>query len=135
MKWIQLLLVTVLVWLILSACNGSGADTVSISMREFSFTPDHITVPAGTDVTITLRNLGALEHNFHIMELGYVIEGSWDESDEARSYLSHFNLPGGEVSTTSFIAPNAPGDYQILCSIPSHFELGMEATLTVTEGE
>ena len=135
MKWIQLLIVTVLAVLILSACNESGAETVSVNMREFSFTPDHFTVPAGADVTLTLRNLGALDHNFHIMELGYVIEGSWDESDEAGSFLSHFNLPGGEVSTTSFIAPNTPGEYQILCSIPSHFELGMEATLTVTEGE
>lgn len=132
MKRSRILLAAGLAALVLSACAGSGSETMSVSMREFAFTPDNFTVPAGANVVLTLRNLGALEHNIHIMDLGYIVEESWTESDEAGAFLSHSNLPGGEVSTVSFIAPNAPGEYQILCSVPSHFELGMEATLTVT---
>jgi uncharacterized cupredoxin-like copper-binding protein len=119
--------------LILSACTGSSTGSVSVSLREFSFTPETFSVPAGSTVTLTLRNLGALEHNFHLMELGYVVEESWSEEDEAGTLYSHANVPGGAVLTATFIAPEVAGEYQILCSVPSHFELGMQGTLTVIE--
>lgn len=121
-----------LVLLVLAACGGPGPQSLSISMREFSFTPDALTVPAGATVNLTLRNLGALEHDFHLMDLGYVVEGTWSEADEAGAFFSPDALPGGEDSTVTFTAPNEPGEYQILCSVPSHLELGMVATLTVT---
>ncbi|HUF39006.1 MAG TPA: cupredoxin domain-containing protein [Anaerolineales bacterium] len=133
MKIQAFLIAIAFVFLSLTSCSGAGSETIHVSMRDFSFTPDRFTVRAGTTVTLTIRNLGALDHNFHIMDLGYFVEGPWSGTDETGVYQSHSDLPGGEVSTTSFIAPNTPGEYQILCSIPSHLELGMQATLTVTE--
>lgn len=118
---------------LLSACGGGGPEQVSVSMREFSFSPDQLTVPAGTEVTLTLRNLGALDHNFHFMQLGEEVSESWTDADEAGAYYSQGVIKGGGVETVTFTAPNVPGDYQFLCSIPSHFELGMVGVLTVTE--
>lgn len=119
--------------LALAACSGGGQTTVSVSMREFSFSPDGLTVPTAAEVTLTLRNLGALEHNFHLMDLGYVVAEAWSETDEQGAFYSHTNVPGGDVETVTFTAPNTPGEYQFLCSVPSHLELGMEGVLTVTE--
>ena len=117
---------------LLSACGG-GSQQVSVNMREFSFTPDHLTVPAGAEISLTLRNLGALEHNFHFMKLGEEVSETWSEEDEAGAYYSQGVIEGGGVKTVTFTAPNLPGDYQFLCSVPSHFELGMVGVLTVTE--
>jgi uncharacterized cupredoxin-like copper-binding protein len=133
MKIKILLLAAGLAAVVLSACGGPGSAAMSVSMREFSFTPDTFTVPSGAEVTLTLRNLGALEHNFHIMNLGEEIEGSWTEADEAGALDSLANVSGGDVSTVTITAPNKAGEYQVLCSVPSHFELGMFGTLTVTE--
>ena len=117
---------------LLSGCGGGGPEQVSVNMREFSFTPDRLTVPAGAEISLTLRNLGALEHNFHFMKLGEEVTESWSEEDEAGAYYSQGVIEGGGVQTVTFTAPNVPGDYQFLCSVPSHFELGMVGVLTVT---
>ena len=117
---------------LLSACGGGGPQQVAVSMREFSFSPDGLSVPAGAEVSLTLRNLGALEHNFHILRLGAEVEESWSEADQAGAYYTQGVIEGGGVETVTFIAPSEPGEYQFLCSIPSHFELGMIGVLTVT---
>lgn len=116
---------------LLSACGGGPAQ-VSITMNEFGFSPDNMTVLAGAEITLTLRNLGALDHNFHIMEQGEEVADTWTEADEAGAYYTSGVIEGGEVKTVTFIAPSEPGEYQFLCSVPSHFELGMIGTMTVT---
>ena len=118
---------------IAAGCGSSGGKTVAVNMREFSFSPAGITVPAGAEVTLNIKNLGALDHNFHIMDLGSEIEDAWEEGDEDRAVVNQDIIPGGETVSLSFTAPTVPGEYQFLCSIPAHFEQGMSGTMTVTE--
>lgn len=122
-----------LVVLLGAGCGSSGRDRVSINMREFSFSPDGFTVPAGAEVTITLNNLGALDHNFHIMESGSEVEDKWEEGDEANALLNQEVIDGGDSVEITFIAPEKPGVYQFLCSVPAHFQQGMAGSMTVTE--
>ncbi len=104
-------------------------------MREFSFSPDNISVPAGAEVTLNVKNLGALDHNFHIMLIGSEINEKWEEEDEASAFLNLEILGGGGARTVTFTAPTTPGTYQFVCSVPGHFQQGMVGTMTVTEPE
>lgn len=127
--WIGALLLV----LAAAGCGGSGKAQVAVNMREFGFSPDSLTVPAGSEVSLNVKNLGALEHNLHIMDLGNAISDTWREGDESAAFLNFGHVDGGESRSLTFTAPNAPGEYQFLCSVPSHFELGMHGTITVVE--
>jgi len=116
---------------ILSAC-GPKAVTLNVDMKEFAFTPDTFTVPAGAKVTLNMTNSGALEHEMVIMVLGKEATPPFDDDDEPNIYWEH-ELEHGASETVEFTAPTEPGTYQIVCGIPEHLEQGMKGTLIVTE--
>jgi uncharacterized cupredoxin-like copper-binding protein len=93
-----------------TACPAAGP---TIDMIDINFTPKEVTIPANTDVTITLVNKGAIVHNFDIDEL---------------------NVHSGDYSPgqTGTVTINAkPGSYKYYCNIPGHEAAGMVGTLTV----
>jgi plastocyanin len=80
---------------------------------DLAFEPKEFTIPANTDVIVTIENMGQLEHDFTIDELGI------------KSDL----LGNGETTTVTI--KGAPGTYTYYCSVAGHREAGMEGTLTV----
>jgi plastocyanin len=124
--------------LALTACGmgaaGEGVQApteLEISMTEFAFAPDEVSVPAGEEVTLNLENNGDVEHDWVLMERDYSAEPPFNEQDQAH-VLREYKLPAGESQTYTFTAPNDPGEYQIVCSIDGHLESGMDGALTVT---
>ena len=122
--------------LALSACGGdgsrdSGEDAVTsfnVDGREFGFVSDSWTVAANQDVTITLNNVGPIEHDWS------VLSSTISSDDEFAEDLVIFKLAkiSEGSSTGTFNLP--PGTYQVICTIAGHFAAGMEGTLRVTEG-
>ena len=54
----------------LAACGGSsssGGNTLNITMTDFAFAPNTWSVAAGSTVTVTLKNNGAVQHNWTVM--------------------------------------------------------------------
>jgi plastocyanin len=94
--------------------GGGGGTPVAIDGSDLKFTPKDVTAPAGP-VAITLKNIGAIQHNL-------VIDGhpEFKKLDVA---------PGGSASGT-FDAK--PGTYVLYCDIAGHRPAGMEAKLTVS---
>jgi len=95
------------------AGGGQAQTAPTVEMVDINFNPKELTIPAGTDVQVTLKNDGALPHNFNIDEL---------------------NIHSGDVQPgqTMAVTVNAqPGSYTYYCNIPGHREAGMEGTLTV----
>jgi uncharacterized cupredoxin-like copper-binding protein len=92
---------------------GAGAgETVTVESNDIYFEPAELTIPADTDVTVSLPNAGAAPHNFSIDELGISVDIA----------------PGATEETTI----NAPaGTYEYYCNVPGHKEAGMVGTLTV----
>lgn len=82
-------------------------------MVDIAFSPDTITIPADTDVTINLPNNGVALHDFNIDELDIHTE----------------DVPGGGSTSVTINAP--AGTYEFYCSIPGHLEAGMIGTLIV----
>jgi len=98
-----------------SAASGAGT-TVAVTETEFSIDLPSKTLQAGT-YTFKVTNSGSFTHNL-------TVDGPGVE-DKASPSLS----PGdsGEVTVTL-----QKGTYTFYCSVDSHKEKGMDATVTVT---
>lgn len=81
--------------------------------QEFRFDPSEFTIPANTDVTVTVTDEGTIEHTFTVDVLDVNVE-----------------VQPGETKAATINA--APGDYEFYCAVPGHKEAGMVGTLHVT---
>lgn len=96
--------------------NGGDAavtETVTVETKEFSFTPDSISIAAGSTEVVVDNSAGVVEHDFTIDALDVEI----------------YAAPG---TTESEVIEFEAGTYEFYCSIPGHREAGMEGTLTVS---
>ena len=95
-----------------AAANGAAAEAVEVVSFDIYFEPAEFSIPADTDVPVTLPNDGVTLHNFSIDELGISVDIA----------------PGASEETVI----NAPaGTYEYYCNVPGHKEAGMVGTLTV----
>ena len=121
--------------LLLGACgdDDDGGDEASTSIEatasDFQFDPDSWTVPAGEEFTIDFTNDGSVEHEWAVIVEGEDLD-SEDDFAEEKVLFEVEAVPAGESTTQEFTVDEA-GTYQVICAIPSHFDAGMEGTLTV----
>lgn len=130
--WILLAVVLALAAVLAGCDTGPRTAELEVDMVEFMFEPQSWQVPAGAEVTITMVNSGTVEHEWVLMEQGYTAEVPFDAEDEDRVYWEGEVEPG-DTETFTFTAPSEPGEYQVICAIPGHFEAGMIGSLTVTQ--
>lgn len=91
----------------------AAATTFEVGMFDLYFEPADLTIPAGTDVTVTAINNGAAEHNWAVVEA------------DLRT-----PIVGGGV--TESVVVNLPaGSYDVICEVPGHAGAGMVGVLTV----
>jgi uncharacterized cupredoxin-like copper-binding protein len=96
-----------------AASPVAGGNAATVHAVDLAFEPKEFSIPANTDVTVTIENMGALQHDFVIDDL------------DVKSDL----IDGGN-STTVTINADA-GMYEFYCSVPGHMQAGMVGTLTV----
>lgn len=121
--------------LLLSACGAGGpTTTINVTMTDFHFEPSQFTVPAGQEITVNARNNGAVVHELVIFKLGTDAGDKFGDEDEENIYWEVEVDPGGS-STTTFTAPDEPGEYSVTCGIEGHLEAGMNGKLIVVAGE
>lgn len=133
----RLLCLMVLLFAIgLASCGGAGGPTteIDVTMTDFMFQPSQFTVPASQEITVSTRNNGVVVHNFVIMKLGTTAGSTFEEEDEPNVYWK-VEMPSGGSTTTSFIAPTEPGEYEVICSTQGHIASGMVGKLIVVAGE
>ncbi len=130
------IILAVLVSLSLVSCGGGGgpSTTIDVTLTDFQFQPSQFTVPAGQTITFNSSNNGAVVHNFVIMNLGTSAGDSFDEEDVPNVYWETELQPGGSTTTT-FTAPSAPGEYEVICRTQGHIVSGMTARLIVVPPE
>lgn len=123
-----------LVAILLAACGGSKSESktaeISVDMKEFTFSPASVTVPAGAEVTLKLTNSGTLEHSWIIMLKDKQATIPFDADDEANIFWQ-VKLDPAQSNSYTFTAPSEPGDYELVCGVPAHLEAGMKGTLIV----
>jgi uncharacterized cupredoxin-like copper-binding protein len=112
---------------------------VALQATEFSYGPARIEALVGQQVTVRMRNLGTLEHDFVIQEIPLQI-GAEDPGEmpghnmgttEIEAAVHAEAMPGmeGVVSFT----PTMAGTYQFFCAVPGHKDAGMIGALSVLE--
>lgn len=133
MKKTVLAALLVVLVLALTGCGGGGnaaSNKINVTMTDFHFTPNAFSIKAGQEISFSGRNNGAVTHDFIIMKLGADVGDSFDKEDEPNVFWKT-EIPAGQTAAATFTAPTDPGDYQVLCGIPGHYQAGMIATLTV----
>ena len=87
-----------------------GAAPIVVEMDDLTFMPPSLTIPAGTAVSLELRNVGNLEHDWSVDALRFSP-----------------NVRPGQTEVVELVAP--VGDYEVYCSLPGHREAGMVGRL------
>ncbi len=120
MKFFRVQLMTVVfvfLSVMLVACGGGpGSVSFNIEGQDILYDNTSLTAQVGQEVTVTLENVGALEHSFLIDELG-VDSGS---------------VAAGASGTVTF-TPSTAGTFTFYCNIPGHSDAGMVGELTVSQ--
>ena len=116
--------------LILTAC-GSKKTTLNVTATDSGYDSMTYTVPAGGVVTVNLTNNGAIEHEYAILKLGQHVTPPFGDKDEDKIFWELDGVEAGTTKSDTFTAPTEPGEYDVICGIPGHIEMGMTATLIV----
>ena len=92
-----------------------GASEVRVQAANFSFSPNEVRLPKGTDVNLTFANPAGtgVVHDFSAPALGI-----------------HIAANPGETKTVG-LRGLAVGRYDAFCGVPGHADLGMRATVVV----
>ena len=131
---------------VLAACSSAETDAVptaefTLTATDIAYDVNRLEVVAGQPVRVTLRNNGALEHDFSIMEMPHTgdvlaeeAEGGMAGHDMSNMSMDpeiHVASPMGDSLSVEF-TPTTPGEYEFFCTAAGHKEAGMVGTLIVT---
>ena len=122
--------------LFLAACGSAAAPTTvrtEVSATELSFTPTQVTAKVGQQITVSFANVGAVEHDWAVMNLpAREVHASGEAHgahDEMAPEVHVAAKPGGRAELT--FTPDKAGRYTIVCTVPGHADAGMMGMLTV----
>jgi uncharacterized cupredoxin-like copper-binding protein len=127
--WILMALVIFL----LSGCCGQPSKTstsIEVTLQEYRFLPAQWRIPAGQEITLTLKNEGRQEHDWVLLR--YPPTEPFDGDDE-KQVLFRVIVGPGESKTVQFRAPAAAGEYSVASSLPGELEEGMTARVLVVQ--
>ena len=112
--------------LVLAGCGGDdqprrtvtvpAAGGLRVVAKEYSFDPAGIVVRGPGVLRLTLSNEGSLAHNLKLMRDGRVVGGTP-------------SFPGGESRSARRRLER--GEYEFVCTVGDHEELGMKGELRV----
>jgi uncharacterized cupredoxin-like copper-binding protein len=99
---------------------ASAASGVTLDLVDIAFEPTELTIPADQDVTVTLTNKGASQHNFSITD---------NNNPNVKNLNISVNVAPGQTQTVTINAP--AGDYYFFCNVPGHEAAGMHGMMHV----
>lgn len=137
----RLLTAVIAVVLVLAACGGDedgpgdAQTSFTVEMSDFAFEPSDVAVPPGEEITVTLNNVGSVDHNWVVLASGVQIEAESEIPEDRTGFelVASSVIEAGDSATITFTAPDR-GVYQIICDVPGHYTAGMEGRLGVDEG-
>lgn len=105
--------------------SGSGGEALDVKAVEYKFEVPTTSFTSGKAYEVKVSNIGIMEHNFHVFKKG--------ERDEAQAIakIPTAELGAGKSASTTMTLP-APGDYEFVCTVPGHEQLGMKIDVKAT---
>jgi plastocyanin len=96
--------------------TAKSGQAVYVVADEYSFDPETIVLTGGGELEIELENAGSLAHNLRVFDGGSELGGTPTFSG---------------AQTRSGVVRVEPGEYELVCTVGDHAELGMTGKLTV----
>jgi uncharacterized cupredoxin-like copper-binding protein len=150
---ISLVVLVLLGLLVPAAAGGAPAQKITITMRDFSYTPDRVTLQAGVPVELTIVNKGKVGHEFIVYvrpkpglsgsglrewaeDNSYfrgrqvAVEGRGVEVERKGTTVAKIQVSVGKSTTVKF-TPAKKGTFEMACLIEGHYEAGQKGTLTI----
>ena len=134
----------------IATAKGQGAEVKVIEMEigdNMRYTPSVIDAEPGQKLRVVLKPVGkikALGHNFVLLKQGTEAKPFVDKAADATEQTGDIppamrdqiiaEIPlvrSGNTGEVTFEAPAQRGEYDFICTCPSHFKLGMKGRLTV----
>jgi uncharacterized cupredoxin-like copper-binding protein len=116
--------------------QGEQPTQVDVTLTDFNVAISNMQLPANTPIRFTVTNNGAVMHEMVLEKAGMAdspMEMENLESKElAESEIEDID-PGTTRSATWVLAE--PGEYQLACHVPGHYEKGMVMKFTVMGGD
>lgn len=135
------------------AAGAAKVQQVTITMRDFSYSPSRVTLTAGVPAELTLINKGKVAHEFMIYDtpksmgmMGGEQGHEWVEKTnyfhmvpvtstggKVRRHQGDFMelaVPAGKSATLRF-TPVKKGTFEMGCMIENHYEAGQHGVLIV----
>jgi plastocyanin len=96
--------------------TANPGDPVPVVADEYSFDPETIVLSGPGELRVKLDNQGTLAHNLRVLDGATDLGGT-------PTFVGGDARPG--------IVRVEPGEYELVCTVGDHEELGMTGTLTV----
>ena len=116
-----------------AAWVGTGAlgpVTAEIDIHYSHYGPTRLSVPAGTAVTIVLRNDDPIDHEWIVGDAAVHERHRTGTEPVHASRPTEVSIPAGQTRTTT-VRFATPGTYLYICHLPGHEAYGMVGTLVV----
>ena len=121
--------------------DANAPLVVEVTMGEFFFAPQDISVAAGRRVRFEVSNPGVAPHEFLIgdrhaqddAEKQMAKGGSSAARSHSHDDVVSIYLDPGESGVVEAVF-DTPGDLLVGCHVPGHYAAGMKGSLTVTAG-
>jgi uncharacterized cupredoxin-like copper-binding protein len=119
------------------ATTGGAAGTVSVTLADFSVTPDPTSASAG-EITFDIHNTASQTHEFVVFKTDLAPEdlplnkdGDVDEEGKGVEHIDEVeDITGG--SDAQLPVNLETGSYVLICNLPGHYQSGMHAGFTVS---
>jgi uncharacterized cupredoxin-like copper-binding protein len=97
-----------------STAKVTAPIKITVTLKDYSFGWSRTSVPKGSTVIFTVKNVGAVQHNVDFTSI---------------SKRSAIIQPGAK--TTLKVVFKKKGTIQVVCDVPRHVQLGMVSTFKV----
>lgn len=138
------ILLVLLPFILLAGCapqSSQVATHITVEMTDFAYSPSSMSIPADEPVTLTLKNIGNIEHDFVVEKIdatAKVVQDSGSDAHHAhgeqQNYDLHVSANAGDTSVIELTVAE-PGTYKVFCSVEGHEEAGMIGELVVLRAQ